>query len=89
MPRYSIRENDPGFLNFSRDGTGGFESITLNGVDVNDRCIMADEEVGEVLLHKRNEDGQFYLNGAGNETAKETLNGEVVVTPRARLEDVL
>ena len=79
MPRYSIRENDPGHLNFARHGYGGFKSITVDGLEIKDRCITADEEMGEALCHVRNADGVFFLNNAGDDTAQETLMGDVVV----------
>ncbi len=83
MPRYSIRENDPGFINFKRCGYGGFKSITVDGVEILDRCITADEEEGEALCHARNPSGQFFLNDAGDATAQERLRGDVVVTLKA------
>ena len=83
MPRYSIRENDPGFINFSRHGYGGFESVTVDGVEILDRCITADEEDGEALCHARNSSGAIFLTDAGDATVQEKLIGVVVVTLRA------
>ncbi len=83
MPRYSCRENDPGFINFKRHGYGGFQSITVDGVEILDRCITADEDLGEALCNVRNSSGKFFLNDAGDAAAQEKLRGDVIVTLRS------
>ncbi len=79
MSRYSVREDDQGHANFKRYGRDGFKSITVDGVDILDRCIMADEEAGEVLVHIRNDAGEFFVNEEGKDTAQEVLKGKVIV----------
>lgn len=81
MPRYSIINDDAGYFNFIRHGYGGLV-VTVDGEEIQNRCITADEEKGEALCHALDDAAEFYLDPDQNETAKEMMRGRVVVKLR-------
>lgn len=70
--RISVDEKDPGFANFRGHAT----KVLLDGVEVHD-CITADEEAGECLCYKDDENGKPVLDG--DEIATEIRRGKVQI----------
>ena len=74
--RLSVKEDDPGYVD---PFPFGKVKITLDDVDVTDKCFTADEEFGEVYVYKLNSDGQRYFDRETNEIPQETLKGDVKI----------
>lgn len=80
--RVSIRPSDPGHANFLGFG---LHDVYLNGRLVFD-CITADEELGLIVRHARDENGRYLLqpttDSDGNEYEEivtETIRGKVEI----------
>ena len=56
--------------------------VFLDGIDVSEVCTMADDELGEVELYCRDEEGRFVENDARDGIKRETRHGEVRIRER-------
>ena len=56
-------------------------TITCDGDDVTIHCLVADDARGFVLLLKRNEAGQHYIDPETYEPATELRIGRVTIAP--------
>jgi hypothetical protein len=55
----------------------GSTRVWLDDVEVTFDCQIADDERGEVVLLKRNAEGQRYVDSETHEAATETRHGRV------------
>jgi hypothetical protein len=70
--RVSCDKGDPGYENFVR--MGGRVRVLLDGIE-RSGVITADEEKRMIIMHKRDERGNFVLNG--DELVTDVWNGNV------------
>jgi len=74
--RLSVRKNDPGYHSRAWGVV-----VYLNGQKISN-CVTADEEKGEVFLLKKDSDGAYMKNRAGDDVKIERKTGEVrIVVP--------
>lgn len=74
MPRYSSDPNDPGYQNWLDAGRKVY--VYVNRL-LYDDVVVADEDEGFIIRHKRNEYGTVTL--VDGEIPTETIRGRVVV----------
>jgi len=73
--RVSCRKDDPGY-----DPVLCMHvKILCDGVDITNRCYMADEEEGKAFCFSLNEKGEKFFNSAINAVAKEVCLGEIKI----------
>ena len=77
MMRISTYKDDPGY----RTGTHHFD-VLLDGESVAHQCVTADEELGEVHLCVRDENGTIKLNQARTGILIEVRRGRVEIRRR-------
>lgn len=58
--RVSSDPSDPGYKTWT-DTFGSVAQVIFNGVDLGETAIMADEELGEVTVHKVDEQGNYVV----------------------------
>jgi len=58
----------------------GHVTVTLDGVDVSNQCTRANEETGDVVLYRLNENGHKYVEG--EDPAMEMKTGAVEIKLR-------
>lgn len=68
-----MRKDDPGYVNWQKYPRC---QPYLDGVELKD-CVTADEEKGEVIVFRRNKDGNLELTAAKDEIITEKLYGDV------------
>ena len=71
--RKSVRQSDIGY-----DPQAQKYIIYFNGEKINN-CFTADEEIGEVHVYKKYQDGEFVLNHDNTIIEEETLYGDVKI----------
>jgi hypothetical protein len=76
--RISVDRNDPGLGVWLKHRDAGVK-VFLDGAEVSERCITADDEAGEVLLFKHDAAGKPVINATGNAIETETLRGVVKI----------
>lgn len=75
--RVSSDPKDSGYATWL-DTFGLCCNVWLDGVNLGEDCIMADEELGEVVMHKRGPDGYYVIDKDFN-LIKETRRGKVEI----------
>ncbi len=75
--RLSVDSDDKGYD--PRIGPECKVKALLNGVDVTNCCITADEQEGMVLCHAVGQDGNIILNDEQTETVKKIKFGNVKI----------
>ena len=73
--RLSVRKDDPGYDAEALKDCRAF----VDGIEVTDRCVTADEEEGKAWCFKHNEEGRAFVDDATGNPAEEILTGDVVI----------
>jgi hypothetical protein len=82
--RTSVRENDPGYITFQKNGGYGVVEVLLDGKPV-DLVITADEEQGYILAFEPGPDGKPYWKPEFNVVPERILHGKVEIRKAAAI----